>query len=221
MNWFINLWKIIAGWLGTSDGHTFIIAIVTSVATIILSLAIPAFGRFLWRLLKIAWRSPNMLIKRYQEWNYWRRFGVKYKVVSKGNLQVIEETPKSYRLILLIDLSFENRDAYDDAFIDIKERIDIKSLAVNGQKRPYYLISQNLYFQMNQGVKPDSLLFQIAVHQKPIFGKTVYCKVRDIQKTSLKVKGISRPVKIKPFKVNVEWVALRPAPTSHKEGSQN
>jgi hypothetical protein len=221
MNWLMNLWGNISDWLGTSDGHTFIIALGTSIATIILSLAIPAFGRSLWRFLKFLWRSPLMFRKWYREWNYWKRFGIIYKVISKGNLQIIEETPKSYRLMLSIDLSFENRDAFDIAFMDIKERIDIESLAVNGQKKTYYLISQNLYFQMNQGVKSESLLFQTVANQKPMLGETVYCKVRDIQKTSLSVKGISRPVKIKTFKVNVEWVTLRPPPTSDMGGSQS
>jgi len=212
MNWLMNSWKTISDWLGTSDGHAFIIALVTSVATIVLSLAIPAFGRFLRRLLKLGWRFPLMCKKWYREWNYWRRFGPSYSVTSALPVVVkaLYDSNKklsTYQISLTIRLRCQKMDDSHSMTLQCNEMgMTIVPQNIKGRILSYPLIynegTPTWRFITPNPIEADYTLRRYS-EIRPILGDTVRCE--KIYLGTVNINNVERRLKAKPFCVSVEW----------------
>ena len=138
MDWLSDLLKTAKDYFGTPDGKIVLITIiVTGIVIVVLSYVIPAFGRFLRRLPKTIGRFSHMLKKWYRDWNYWRRFGTKYKIISNHKIEIAKIKNSSgtnlYELTMPLTMEFENGDELLKALVQCDNmQFVIYSLSIKG-----------------------------------------------------------------------------------------
>jgi hypothetical protein len=229
MGWLGSLLKTSGDYFSTTPGIIVLVVILlTAIATTVLGYAIPAFGRFLRRLPKAIWRSLRVLKKWWRDRQYLRRFGPKYEVVSHGNLQVerVENTRQSgFTLSLPLTFTFENRDDAEQMLVECKDiQFRIDSQSVRGRRIPYYLnltvVADDTTFWLppngKSGEKQYAAFWMRSI--KPHLGNTAVCRMT--RPGRILVGGVSRPIKVEPFNVEVDWSRIEKL-ISRKEGSQS
>jgi type II secretory pathway component PulJ len=222
MNWLSGLLKIARDYFSTPNGEiVLIVLILTAVVTVVLSHAIPAFGRFLRRLPKSSRRFSQMLRRRYQDWRYLRKYGTRCEFREKGKLQ-IEELPQSqgYNMTLEFSLEFTNRDNLNKLMIDRKDiLVDINSEWVNGQKTHYpltdvYLVPSVYWIKPTES---ETVSYKVRCYRetKPWLASTCLCYIKALG--NCRLSPASKRLMHKPFAVDVDWSKIE---TSHKEDLQ-
>lgn len=222
MDWLGGFIKTFTDYFRTREGLSVLIAIIlTAIITIVLEHAIPAFGRFLWTLLKAIWRSPQMLKKWFRDWRYWRRFGARYEAVSMGDLQIEKKTSGQsdlYVLTLPFTLKFENRDDLKQMLVECKDmQFGIDSEVVNGRRIPYLLnpVEGHMTFWLPASGKSGEKRYIASGYSdtKPRLIHMALCRMT--RPGTISVGVVTRPIKVKPFSIKVDWSKIEKS-TSHK-----
>ena len=213
MDWFNN----IKDFLSTPQGQiTVVVALLVTVATIILNHAVPAFGKFIWHLPKYIKQGWIKYGKRFREWNYWRRFGPKYAIINHGQV-VIEALDNTYRISLSITLRCQKRDNLNTMLLLCENMcMTIVPKAFKGRTTNYRLTysvgTPKVSFASSTPFEATYTL-NVFSQIKPTLGATALCD--KICLGTAHIQGTSRILKAKPFIVDVDWskVCLPADPT--------
>ncbi len=212
MNWFDSFVKTFTSYFRTDKGLAILVVILlTAIITTVLGYAIPAFGRFLRGVPQFARKFWLMLKKHYQDWRYWNHSGAITEIIPIGSVQIQRETssqPNGYKLTFPLTLKLENRDAFNDMSVDCRDmEFGIDSQVVNGRQKTYYLkpTTGHTTLWLPPDGKPveKQYIMQGYEEVKPRLGNMATCRMT--KPGSIRVGGVTRPIKIKPFPIAVDW----------------
>lgn len=220
MDWFGTLIKVTEGYFSTNGLITLIVIVLTASITTILGYAIPAFGRFIWRLLtRLRWR-----FYMFREWYHWKRFHPDYSftpmhpaIISEVASDELVEAPDKYKKVVGYQISI-------DMHLCIKNNHDMDSLflhcgqgAMNLQmysgRRAKYALSFSSSYVLHKIRAQDeegydfTLKTDIPLDIKPKLGSEVHCDKINIGIAQL--SRMRRNLRGKPFDVKVDWSKIQ------------